>query len=146
MPTNKKENYIFTAIMCSLMVLGMSIYNLVLHNALTLEELIKGYIPGLIIAFILDEFIVSFFAKFVVSIMPIKEDNKLHLILTMTFSMVLGMVTFMSLFGVIMEVGITEHISSDYILAWKMNLIAALPLQLIIVGPISRKVLTMVQA
>ena len=32
MPTNKKEGIIFTTIMCSMMVLGMSMYNLLLHD------------------------------------------------------------------------------------------------------------------
>ncbi|HAR0739494.1 TPA: DUF2798 domain-containing protein, partial [Enterococcus faecium] len=34
MPTNKKEGIIFTTMMCFLMVLGMSAYNLWLHQDL----------------------------------------------------------------------------------------------------------------
>ncbi len=37
MPTNKKEGIIFTTIMCSMMVLGMSLYNLLLHDNLALS-------------------------------------------------------------------------------------------------------------
>ena len=90
LPTNKKEGIIFTTLMCFLMVLGMSAYNLCL--------------------------------------------------------MVLGMVTCMSLFGVIMEQGIPDQLFSAYMNAWKMNVIAALPLQLIIVGPLSRSVLKAIQS
>ncbi|MFZ2454299.1 MAG: DUF2798 domain-containing protein, partial [Trichococcus flocculiformis] len=32
MPTNKKEGIIFTTIMCSMMVLGMSMHNLLMHD------------------------------------------------------------------------------------------------------------------
>ena len=39
MPTNKKEGIIFTTIMCSMMVLGMSLYNLLLHDHLGLCRL-----------------------------------------------------------------------------------------------------------
>lgn len=59
--------------------------------------------------------------------------------------MVLGMVTCMSLFGIILEQGIPDQLLSSYLNAWKMNVIAALPLQLLIVGPISRSILSKIQ-
>lgn len=53
----------------------------------------------------------------------------------------------MSLFGVIMEQGIPDQLFSAYMNAWKMNVIAALPLQLIIeFGPLSRSVLKAIQS
>lgn len=36
MPKNKKKEIILTLCMCSLMVLGMSIYNLILHHSFSL--------------------------------------------------------------------------------------------------------------
>ena len=51
----------------------------------------------------------------------------------------------MSLFGIILEQGIPDQLLSSYLNAWKMNVIAALPLQLLIVGPISRSVLSKIQ-
>ena len=73
-------------------------------------------------------------------------ESKVQMILTISCLMVLGMVTCMSLFGVIMEQGIPDQLFSAYMNAWKMNVIAALPLQLIIVGPLSRSVLKAIQS
>ena len=55
------------------------------------------------------------------------------------------MVTFMSIFGLLMRPEIPQNIVSAYFIGWGMNFIAALPLQLLIVGPISRLKLQMLQ-
>ncbi len=78
--------------------------------------------------------------------LPVNPESKVQMILTISCLMVLGMVTCMSLFGVIMEQGIPDQLFSAYMNAWKMNVIAALPLQLIIVGPLSRSVLKAIQS
>ena len=70
---------------------------------------------------------------------------KFKIIGTISWVMVLGMVTCMSLFGVVIEQGIPDQLLSAYLTAWKMNVIVALPLQLLIVGPISRLVLSTIQ-
>lgn len=59
--------------------------------------------------------------------------------------MILGMVTFMSLFGMLMEGGIPADFLGTYLKTWGMNLIAAFLYQLLIVGPFSRLVLGWVQ-
>ena len=145
MPTNKKEGIIFTTMMCFLMVLGMSIYNLWLHNALHVSNLFVGLISGFIVAFILDVFIVGVVAKKIAFKLPINKQNKMQMILTISCLMVLGMVTCMSLFGIVIEQGIPEQFLSAYLTAWKMNVIMALPLQLLFVGPVSRAVLATIQ-
>jgi preprotein translocase subunit SecE len=145
LPTNKKEGIIFTTLMCFLMVLGMSVYNLWLHDSLQLTALFTGLIPGFIVAFILDVFVVGVVAKKIAFKLPVNKEKKWQMILTISCLMVLGMVTFMSLFGIIIEQG-TSDILAHYPTTWRMNLIAALPLQLLIVGPISRKILQMIQA
>ncbi|AQP53372.1 DUF2798 domain-containing protein [Vagococcus penaei] len=146
MPTNPKEGLIFTSLMCFLMVLGMSIYNLALHDALTFSNFITGFVPGFIVALLLDMFIIGRFAKQIAFSLPINKNQPLQLILTITCLMVIGMVTCMSLFGVIMENGLSNSLLTNYITAWKVNLIAALPLQLVIVGPFSRKILALIQS
>ena len=55
------------------------------------------------------------------------------------------MVTFMSIFGLLMRPEMPQNIVSAYFIGWGMNFIAALPLQLLIVGPISRLKLQMLQ-
>lgn len=146
MPTNKKEGIFFTTIMCSMMVLGMSLYNLQIHDNLALIPLFTGLVPGFVVAFILDVFVVGVIAKKIAFRLPIKKENKLQLILTISSLMVLGMVTFMSLFGVLMEGGIPDNLWAAYSEAWRLNVIVALPLQLLIVGPMSRTILGKIQA
>lgn len=145
MPTNKKEGIIFTTMMCFLMVLGMSTYNLWLHQALDISTLLAGLVPGFIVAFILDVFIVGVLAKKIAFKLPVNSKSKVQMILTISCLMVLGMVTCMSLFGVLMQQDLPDQLWLAYLNAWKMNVIAALPLQLLIVGPLSRYVLGMIQ-
>ncbi|MCP8859755.1 DUF2798 domain-containing protein [Latilactobacillus curvatus] len=146
MPTNKKEGIIFTTLMCFCMVLGMSIYNLVLHDSLSWGALSTGLIPGFIVAFILDVFVVGTIAKKIAFSLPLNKENKLVMILTISCLMILGTVTCMSLFGILIEGGIPDHLGSVYRHTWLMNVIVALPLQLIIVGPFSRAILGKIQA
>lgn len=145
LPTNKKEGIIFTTFMCFLMVLGMSAYNLWLHDAFHVSDLMIGLVPGFIVAFILDVFVVGVIAKKIAFKLPVNQKSKFQMIVTISCLMILGMVTCMSLFGVIMEQGIPDHLLPVYFNAWKMNILAALPLQLLIVGPLSRFALSMIQ-
>ncbi|WP_251038505.1 DUF2798 domain-containing protein [Paenibacillus albidus] len=53
MGRNKKEAFVFTLIMCALMVLGMSIYNVILQkgwSAEGLQHVVAGYLPAFIVA------------------------------------------------------------------------------------------------
>lgn len=131
MPTNKKEGMLFTTLMCFLMVFGMSTYNLLLHGEFSLYALSKGLLPG---------FIVGVLAKKIAFSLPFNKEKRLLLILTISSLMIIGMVTCMSLFGLLME-GQTLSLSA-YFQAWGLNFIVALPYQLLIVGPFSRMILT----
>ncbi|WP_036098463.1 DUF2798 domain-containing protein [Listeria floridensis] len=145
MPRNRKEAFIFTTLMCFLMVLGMSVYNLWLHDNLSFSSFVTGFIPAFVAAFILDVFIVGILAKKIAFQLPINHQSKLQLVLTITVLMILGMVTFMSLFGLVMEIGFSSEIWSAYAHTWLLNFLAALPLQLLVVGPCSRYVLSNIQ-
>lgn len=53
--------------------------------------------------------------------------------------MILGMVTLMSIFGIIMEgTPTTDSLLLLYCKTWALNIVVALPLQLLLVGPSSR--------
>ncbi|GGG10864.1 hypothetical protein GCM10010912_64110 [Paenibacillus albidus] len=52
--------------------------------------------------------------------------------------MVTGMVLFMSFYGAVMQVGLTRALPAAYLSAMELNVICALPLQLLIVGPLTR--------
>ena len=145
MPRNKKEGIIFGVTMCFLMVCGMSAYNLTLVGKLSFAKFAVGLIPGFIVAFFFDTVIVGPIAKKLAFKLPIDRDNKLQTILAISLLMITGMVTFMSVFGLLMRPELPENIIHAYFTAWGMNFIAALPLQLLLVGPISRLKLQMWQ-
>ena len=145
MPRNKKEGIIFGVTMCFLMVCGMSAYNLTLVGKLSFAKFAVGLIPGFIVAFFFDTVIVGPVAKKLAFKLPIDRDNKLQTILAISLLMITGMVTFMSVFGLLMRPELPENIIHAYFTAWGMNFIAALPLQLLLVSPISRLKLQMWQ-
>ena len=145
MPRNKKEGIIFGVTMCFLMVCGMSAYNLALVGKLSYTKFAIGLIPGFIVAFFFDTVIVGPIAKKLAFKLPIDRNNKLQTILAISLLMITGMVTFMSVFGLLISPELPENIIHAYFTAWGMNFIAALPLQLLLVGPISRLKLQMWQ-
>ena len=145
MPRNKKEGIIFGITMCFLMVCGMSAYNLALVGKLSFLKFAVGLIPGFIVAFFFNTVIVGPVAKKLAFKLPIDRNNKLQTILAISLLMITGMVTFMSVFGLLIRPELPENIVSAYFTAWGMNFIAALPLQLLLVGPISRLRLQMWQ-
>ena len=145
MPRNKKEGIIFGVTMCFFMVCGMSAYKLALVGKLSFTKFAIGLIPGFIVAFFFDTVIVGPVAKKLAFKLPIDRNNKLQTILAISLLMVTGMVTFMSVFGLLMHPELPKNIVSAYFTAWGMNFIAALPLQLLLVGPISRLKLQMWQ-
>jgi len=149
MPKNLKEEIVFTAIMAGLMVFVMVCYNVALVQGFTdgfLLNSIKEYPGGLLVAIILDLLVVGPIAKGLAFKYIINDYMKKNVVLigiTISVMMVLGMVSCMSLFGIIMagNVGV-----ANYFHAWGFNFIVALPLELIIVGPIARAVLGKMQA
>ena len=147
MPRNKKEGIIFGITMCFLMVCGMSAYNLALVGKLNFAKFAVGLIPGFIVTFFFDTVIVGPVAKKIAFKLPINKNSKLQIILAISLLMVTGMVTFMSIFGLLMRPEMPQNIVSTYFIGWGMNFIAALPLplQLLIVGPVSRLKLQMWQ-
>ena len=145
MPRNKKEGIIFGVTMCFLMVCGMSAYNLALVGKLSFLKFAVGLIPGFIVAFFFNTVIVGPVAKKLAFKLPIDRNNKLQTILAISLLMITGMVTFMSVFGLLMRPELPENIIHAYFTAWGMNFIATLPLQLLLVGPISRLKLQMWQ-
>ena len=145
MPRNKKEGIIFWVTMCFLMVYGMSAYNLALVGKLSFAKFTVGLIPGFIAAFFFDTVIVGPVSKKIAFKFPIDKNSKLQIILAISLLMVIGMVTFMSIFGLLMRPEIPQNIVSAYFIGWGTNFIAALPLQLLIVGPVSRLKLQILQ-
>ncbi|MNP11042.1 hypothetical protein D3C76_1032130 [compost metagenome] len=141
MGRNKTETFIFTLIMCALMVLGMSIYNVILLEGLSgtlVRNVLIGYMPAFIIALILDVFIVGKIAKGIAHRIVKDTDPMLKKIMFISFFMVTGMVLLMSFYGAVMHVGFTADLPMAYLSSVGMNFICALPLQILLVGPLTR--------
>ncbi|MFC6180942.1 DUF2798 domain-containing protein [Lactiplantibacillus daowaiensis] len=152
MPRNWKEEVVFTAIMAGLMVFVMTAYNVAMaqgfSNGLILA-ILSGYPLGLLVAIILDMLVVGPIAKTLAFKYIINDYMRKKTVLigiTISVLMVLGMVTCMSLFGIAVEGKLSGgHVLATYGHTWLFNLIVALPLQLLIVGPIARAVLGKMQ-
>lgn len=151
MPRNFKEELIFTVMMAGLMVIVMEGYNIALNAGIHsgyMSEVLLGYPLALLVAILCDLIIVGpsvklLFFKFIFR--PEWETKPIKIAICISTMMVLGMVTLMSLFGIIVTFGFNNITLGMYGHAWLFNIIVALPLQLIIVGPICRAILSEIQ-
>ncbi len=144
MGVTKFQKTVFTTMMCFFMVLGMTVYNMYLARGGWGEDfllhLLRDFWLGFAIALFLDIVVVGPLAK--------KLAHRIHgakegvppiiMILTISCSMVLGMVTFMSLFGSVQVAGLNPGSLAFYPKIFLRNLIMALPLNLLIVGNLVR--------
>lgn len=106
MGQTKFQKFIFTLMMCFFMVLGMTTYNIILNEGFhsnLLNNLLKDFWLGFIVALLLDIFIVEKLAKPLAFkiVKPTKETKQIKIILAISSCMVVGMVLFMSIFGAI---------------------------------------------
>lgn len=148
MPQNKRESFIYTVIMCFTMVLWMSIYNVTLHTGTFNAQVIKGVWLGFPIAYVfaacMDWFVVSGLAKgFAFKYLLKPDSSTLRKVISVSCSMVVPMVIIMSLYGAV-EASIRMGDFSNVLFIWLTNIpknfVMALPFQLIIAGPLVRKV------
>lgn len=146
MPRNFKEAMIFTCLMCGLMVVGMSIWNLYVAGHFSWSAVFLGFPLGFAVAFLVDVIIVGPIAKkiaFAILHHLKYHEKRIVKILVISSCMVLGMVSFMSIYGVIMSG--RPFTLQNYGQTWISNFVMAVPLNLLVVGPISRFVLGKLQ-
>lgn len=148
MPQNKRESFIYTVIMCFTMVLWMSIYNVTLHTGTLNVQVIKDAWLGFPIAYVfaacMDWFVVSGLAKgFAFKYLVKPDSSTIRKVISVSCSMVVPMVIIMSLYGAV-EASIRMGNFSNVLFIWLTNIpknfVMALPFQLIIAGPLVRKV------
>ena len=147
MPQNKRESLIFTVMMCFFMVFFMSIYNVACHHGAFNLEIIKDAWLGFPIAYCFamccDWFLVSGLAKgFAFRFLVKPESAPLKKVLAVSCCMVVPMVIIMSFYGA-MEAVISGGAGwNRLLLIWITNIprnfIMALPLQLLVAGPVIR--------
>ncbi|MFF1992781.1 DUF2798 domain-containing protein [Bacillus mycoides] len=141
MPTTRKENLQFGMMMCLGMVIVMTFYNLLMNGAggsIHIKEIALELISGVIIALLIEICIVGPCAKKIVFALPLDKSKKVNMII----AMVIGMVFFMSFYGMAMMYlhnGLHgDSFVSIYFSVFIKNFIIAYPLQLIIMGPLVR--------
>ncbi|HHB1881730.1 TPA: DUF2798 domain-containing protein [Bacillus cereus] len=145
MPTTRKENLQFGMMMCLGMVIVMTFYNLLMNGSggpIHIKEIALELLIGSIIALLIEISIVGPCAKKIVFMLPFDKSKKINIIIAMATAMVIGMVFFMSFFGMIMmhlHGGLQgDSLVSIYFSIFIKNFIMAYPLQLIIMGPLVR--------
>lgn len=145
MPTTRKENLQFGMMMCLGMVIVMTFYNLLMNGAggsIHIKEIALELIIGFIIALLIEICIVGPCAKKIVFALPFDKSKKVNMIIAMATTMVIGMVFFMSFYGMAMMYlhgGLQgDSFVSSYFSIFIKNFIMAYPLQLIIMGPLVR--------
>jgi hypothetical protein len=148
MPKNKRESLIYTIMMCFFMVLWMSIYNVSISmGKLSLESIREGWM-GLPLAYVIavccDWFLVSGIAKGFAFRYLVKPDSSdIRKVLSISCCMVIPMVIVMSFYGtleVCVTTGAWDRMVFIYLVNIPRNFIMALPLQLLVAGPIVRTI------
>lgn len=147
MPNNKHESLIFTIMMCFVMVLGMSLYNAYLIqgqvSAAMVSQAWLGFPFAYIVAMALDVLVVSKNAKTVAFKYIIKpEQSQAVKGITISICMVIPMVICMSGYGAVigaLHTGVWQDLVGQWINNIGKNVLVALPLQLLIAGPLVRK-------
>ncbi|WP_346235845.1 DUF2798 domain-containing protein [Lysinibacillus telephonicus] len=149
MPTTRRESLYFGMIMCFGMVLIMTLYNFYLNGTLgkmTFLEGISDFLIGFIIALILDLYIVGPNAKKIALKLTANTTKVLYKVLAISTCMVIGMAFFMSIYGLATTYfhnGFNSNlIVSQYLSIFGKNFIMALPLQIVVMGPIVRYIFT----
>ena len=148
MPQNKRESLIFTVMMCFFMVFFMSIYNVACHHGALNLEIVKDAWIGFPIAYCFamccDWFLVSGLAKgFAFRFLVKPESEPFKKAIAVSCCMVVPMVIIMSLYGAL-EGCVKSGDFSPLPIIWLTNIpknfVMALPFQLIVAGPLVRKV------
>lgn len=146
MPKNKRESFIFTIMMCFFMVFVMSIYNVSLHmgeiSLQTLQLAWLGFPIAFLFAMCADWFLVGNLAKGIAFRFFLNEHSStIKKAITISCCMVIPMVFIMSFYGAL-EQCIRLGSFSEIMMIWLgnigKNVIVALPLQLLVAGPIVR--------
>lgn len=142
MPKTKFESVVFTAVTAWIMVYGMTLYNTVLATesftnatfALALKTMWVEYIIIALCAYFLSSPAAKTLAFRVVQ----PGDRSIAIILTIQVFTVVCQVALASIIGVWHGYGFTVQFLPNYLTTYCRNFIMALPLQLLVAGPIAR--------
>lgn len=149
MPQNKRESLIYTVLMCFVMVYFMSVYNVALHGvgALNLSAVSQAWMGlpfAYVVALLLDVFVASpVVKKIAFTKILVPQDPAWKKILVIASGMVIIMCACMSLYGAVetcVHTGQWSQIPQMWLRNLPLNFIMAWPLQMVVAGPLVRKV------
>ena len=144
MPQNTLESVVFTAITAFLMVYFMTLYNTVLATGSftngTFLIAARSMWLEYVLIFLCAYFISSPAAKHFAFQVVRPADRQIYVILAIQVFTVVFQVALASILGVWHGYGFTRQILPDYIMTYCRNFIMALPLQLLIAGPLARAI------
>lgn len=142
MPKTKFQSIIFTLITAWLMVYGMTLYNIVLSGVefqnTTFLIALKSMWIEFIIIFLCAYFISSHIAKICAFRVVQPGDRPIFIIFTIQIFTVVSQVALASILGTYKGYGFTSQFIPDYITTYCRNFIMALPMQMLIAGPLAR--------
>ena len=142
MPKTKLETFIFTFITAWLMVYCMTLYNLVLSSGtftnISFLLALKGMWLEFVIIFLCALLISSPIAKFCAFRVVSPQNRPIIIIFAIQTFTVIFQVMLASILGTWKGYGFTKNFIPDYITTYCKNFIMALPLQIILVGPLVR--------
>lgn len=136
-----KEELAFSTMMTIGMASIMLSYNMVLvfgFHTETLILIIKQFVPVFLIAFAVEQLIVSHNVHKLHKILVSPTDPKFKHILVMVLLMVTGMCLLMTLITTLINVGTENQFLEHYISSVIKNYPMALVAQLVVVGPLVR--------
>ena len=142
MPKTKGESIFFTAITAWMMVYVITLYNTVMATGsftnFTFLIALKGMWVEYIIIGLIAYFVSGHLAKMCAFRVVQPGDRPIFIIFAIQIFTVVWQVAFASVIGVWHGYGFTVHFLPNYLMTYCKNFIMALPLQLIIVGPLAR--------
>ena len=142
MPRTRGESIFFTAITAWMMVYCMTLYNTVLATGnftnQTFLIALRGMWIEYVIIFLLAYFVSGYMAKFFAFRIVQPGDRPIFIIFAIQTFTVVWQVAFASIIGLYHGYGFTANVIPDYIMTYCRNFVMALPLQLLIVGPLAR--------
>lgn len=143
MPQTKLQSVIFTAVTAFIMVYVMTVYNIALASEgltnQTFLAAIKGMWIEYIFIFLCAYFISSPIAKKCAFKIVEPTDRPIAIVLTIQIFTVVFQVLFASILGAYKAGGFSVNFVPIYLKAYCFNFIFALPIQLLIAGPVARK-------
>lgn len=149
MPTNKKESIVFGICMCVIMVFFMGLLNISIHlggfNLNSIKTAVVAFPVTLVIAYILETFIIGKINHILLAKFVEKDDSKNAYILFNCFFIVTMMSFVMTIIGGLLGGDNLQTIFTEFFIRWPRNFCAAFFLDLLVAGPISRFVLRFMQ-